>query len=102
MVTDKSGLLNKRSGVVSKRMSKGLRIIKSTECNLKSEQTQNSLRAQYRMGRMPHNLDKRRDARRIVFPASDLKHCLINGWATWPRESPALFAFDRRPVLGEV
>lgn len=44
MVTDKSGLLNKWSGVASRRMSKGLRIIKSTECNLESEQTRNSLR----------------------------------------------------------
>lgn len=86
----------------SKRMSKGLRIIKSTECNLKYKQTRNSLRAQYRVGRVTGNLEIRQDARHIVFPALDLEHCLINGWATWLRESLALFALDRRPVLGEV
>lgn len=59
--------------MVSRRMSKELRIMKSTEHNVKSKQTQYSLRTQHSVQRMDHSLDiKQEDTRGIVFPVSAL------------------------------
>lgn len=75
-------------------MSKGLRVIKSTECNLESEQTRNSLRDSqpgHKAGRTSYCLSSIRTGAPFNKRMGDLA-----------RRSLALFALDRRPILDEV